>query len=171
MGVLACVQAYQTRNVNIAFNESHFIALCLISMLQAALIGIPLIFLSNENPIATYFVRSCLVFIVSIALLGFIFVPKFLMDPEVARQTYRSTTSIPHGSSSMRISGLHNPVSGNFRQSESFMYPPGFTPNNSGIVGVSGITPISGTTPVTATTGISTYSSVSIQEENIKEKS
>lgn len=76
--ILANIQAYQTRKLTVAYNESKFVALSMASILQAFLIGLPLLFLSNTTPTSRYVVRSLLIFVICMSMLGFIFVPKIL---------------------------------------------------------------------------------------------
>jgi len=90
--ILANVQAYQTHHLSVAYNESKFIGLSIVSILQASLIGLPLLFLSNTNPTARYVVRVILVFVVCISILGFIFVPKMLRSKSAADNERTSIT-------------------------------------------------------------------------------
>lgn len=62
--ILANIQAYLTRNLTVAYDESKFIALSMASIMQAFLIGVPLLFLAEDNTTASYVVRSLLVFVV-----------------------------------------------------------------------------------------------------------
>ena len=74
--LFANVLAYLTRLLEVAFNESKFVGLAMASILQATLIGLPLLFLADANPVARYVVRSVLVFVICMSVLVFIFVPK-----------------------------------------------------------------------------------------------
>lgn len=76
--LFANVLAYQTREMTVAFNESKFVGFSVGSILQAMLIGTPLLFLADSNPTARYFVRSILVFIICMSVQVFIFVPKVM---------------------------------------------------------------------------------------------
>ena len=76
--ILANVQAYQTRELKSAFSESKYVGLAMASILQAFLIGVPLLFLSESSPTARYLVRSILVFVICMSVLLFIFVPKMI---------------------------------------------------------------------------------------------
>lgn len=80
---LACWKAFQTRHLTIAFNESAYIGCGVGSMLQAAAVGLPVLFLVQDNPISIYLVRSLLVFVMCAALVGFIFVPRILLSIKV----------------------------------------------------------------------------------------
>ena len=87
----ANVLAYMTRLLEVAFNESKFVGLAMASILQAALIGLPLLFLADSNPVARYVVRSVLVFVICMSVLVFIFVPKVMNADE--KMTIRFSTS------------------------------------------------------------------------------
>ena len=75
--VIANFQAYRARNISTEYGESKYIAISMGSLLQSALVGVPLLFLVEEsNPVASYFLRSSLVFMVSMSILVLILVPK-----------------------------------------------------------------------------------------------
>ena len=74
--ILACFQAYKGRKIDVAYSESTYVAFSVACILQAAIIGVPLIFLSNANPTASYVVRSLLVFVVCMSVLCFILFPR-----------------------------------------------------------------------------------------------
>jgi len=84
--LLANLQAYQTWHLKVAYNESKFVGLSMASIMQAFLIGCPLLFLSDNTPVARYIVRSLLVFVVCMSMLGFIFLPKILFVRKGGRQ-------------------------------------------------------------------------------------
>ncbi|KAL3910784.1 MAG: hypothetical protein SGARI_001956, partial [Bacillariaceae sp.] len=74
--LFALILAFQTRHLQVAFNESKYIALSMFAIVQAALIGVPLLFLADSNPTTFYVVRCLLVFVVCLSVQLFIFVPK-----------------------------------------------------------------------------------------------
>jgi len=74
--ILANIQAYKGRKLSTEFSESRYVAFCMVSILQVALVGIPLLFLVYENPRPKYFMRSAIVSIVCLSVLLLIFVPK-----------------------------------------------------------------------------------------------
>ncbi|CAB9504717.1 acid type B receptor subunit 2 [Seminavis robusta] len=76
--LLANFKAYQTRNLSTDFSESKYIALCMASILEALLIGAPLVVLAGKNPTASFVVQSMLVFVVCMSVLGLMFLPKVL---------------------------------------------------------------------------------------------
>jgi ABC-type sugar transport system substrate-binding protein len=80
--LLANVMAYRSRNMCTEFNESHYIAIVMASMLQAFLIGIPLIFLVLDQPQPFYVIIVILDFAVCMTTLMFMFIPKILAHRE-----------------------------------------------------------------------------------------
>ena len=105
--VLAMVQAYQTRNLNVAFEESKYVTFAMASIMQAFLVGFPVLFLADTNTYARFVVRSVLVFVISMSVLCFIFIPKMMAgDKEMA--PVRLTTQV----SNKQNSRLSNGASG-----------------------------------------------------------
>lgn len=96
---VANFQAYRARNVRTEFNESSYIAMANASFLQAILICVPILFLTRENPQAYFIVLSVVLFILSSALLGFMFVPKVIALKERKKMGNRNDSNV-------RISGL-----------------------------------------------------------------
>eukprot|EP00977_Amphora_coffeiformis_P021241 scaffold9085_cov215-Amphora_coffeaeformis.AAC.9 len=121
---LANIQAYLTRNLSVAYDESKYIGLAMASILQAFLIGLPLLFLVDDNPIARYVVRSILVFVVCMSVLGFVFVPKMLASKEAT---------------DTRFSTHFNTSNANNRGSASFLQNHG----NEGSLQVGSLKPVS----------------------------
>ena len=109
--ILACVniitllianwQAYQARHVNVEFQESKYIALATASMLQAFVIGFPVVALLREDPQAIYIVFSLLIFITCAAILLLLFVPKI-----VYLRTYDSEQESKKRSNESVVSGV-----------------------------------------------------------------
>jgi 7 transmembrane sweet-taste receptor of 3 GCPR len=91
--LLACVKAFQTRHLKVAFHESIFLGLGVGSMLQAAAVGLPVLFLVNENPVSIYLVRTGMVFVTCAALIGFIFLPKIILSTKVDNARMRSVVA------------------------------------------------------------------------------
>jgi len=78
--VLANAEAYRASGLEIEFHESRYIAIATGLILQAVLIGVPLLVMTLSNQMAQYFVACALIFVVSSAVLLFIFVPKVIAD-------------------------------------------------------------------------------------------
>ena len=96
--IYANIVAFQTRNLTVAFNESKFVALAIASILQAVLIGTPLLFLADTNTTARYVVRSVLVFVICLSVQLFIFVPKIMHGDKPMEAVGRSVRSTRAGS-------------------------------------------------------------------------
>lgn len=73
---VAIVQSYLTRKLPSMFNESSYVAMSLLSMFEASLLGIPLFWLVGEDPTAFYLVQAVLVCIFCLATILPIFIPK-----------------------------------------------------------------------------------------------
>ncbi|CAB9508413.1 acid type B receptor subunit 2 [Seminavis robusta] len=69
-------QAYRARNIKSEFSEAHYIGVTMASMLQATLIGVPLLFLVRDMPQAFYLTLVFMIFTVTMVILLLIFVPK-----------------------------------------------------------------------------------------------
>jgi len=92
--VVANYESYRARNVLTEFNESSYIAMANASFLQAIVVCVPIIFLTRENPQAYFVVLSVVLFIISGAILGFIFVPKMLSLKEGQRHATVTVTGV-----------------------------------------------------------------------------
>lgn len=92
--VVANFESYRARNVLTEFNESSYIAMANASFLQAIVVCVPIIFLTRENPQAFFVVLSVVLFIISGAILGFIFVPKMLSLKEGQRHATITVTGV-----------------------------------------------------------------------------
>lgn len=94
---LANFQAYRARKLSTEYGESKFIAMAMACILQVTLVGVPLLFLVNTNPPANYFVRSTIVFVVSMSILLLIFVPKmwhFYKNRKMSSLVQSTTTGL-----------------------------------------------------------------------------
>ena len=72
----ANVEAFRGRSIRTQYSESKFIGLTMLILLQAFIIGIPLFFVAYDNPTARFVVSSSLAFILCIAVLLPMFLPK-----------------------------------------------------------------------------------------------
>lgn len=79
--VLACAQAYRAREISDEFSESKWVAITVASWLQVFVVGFPVMLLVEENPMATYLLRVCILFVICMSLLLFLFVPKIVFRP------------------------------------------------------------------------------------------
>ena len=71
--VLANVQAYKARNIKTDFNESSYVGIAMLSIMQIFLVGTPLVFLVNDSPPAKFFIITAIISVVcfSVLLLAF----------------------------------------------------------------------------------------------------
>ena len=79
VGVLGIAnwQAYAARKIEVELSESQYISIAVGSLLQAGLIGTPLLVLVNDLPQAFYLTMVFMLFIVPMVILLLIFVPKY----------------------------------------------------------------------------------------------
>jgi hypothetical protein len=75
---MANFQAYQARNLQTEYSESKYIGMAMVMILQIIVVGLPLLFLVTQNPLANYFVRVTIVFVICFSILSLIFVPKIV---------------------------------------------------------------------------------------------
>jgi len=76
MLVAAMYQVHRARNINTEFSESKYVKLSMFSIVQAWLIGIPLLIIGRESPEGFYVVTSTVLFIMCESILLLIFFPK-----------------------------------------------------------------------------------------------
>lgn len=74
--VIANVYGYRSRHIETAYSESKCIAIINASVLQLSIIGFPIVFLTATSPVATYIVLVTLIFMISMDVLCFVFIPK-----------------------------------------------------------------------------------------------
>jgi len=78
--VLACYQAFKARNIQTEFSEATYIGLSIYTLVQAFLSGIPIVIIVREIPIVYYLVLTFLIFLLCMAIIVFIFVPKISLQ-------------------------------------------------------------------------------------------
>jgi len=76
--ILANVQAYMARSIKDEYQESKYIGLSTLSMLQIFIVGVPLLVIVSTDPSSNFFVWTGIIFIVCTTILGLIFVPKII---------------------------------------------------------------------------------------------
>lgn len=99
--VYALYEAYVARKISTEFAESEYIFLVLTVILVVSFLGIPVMILAKEETKPRYFVAAAIIFIVCMAILLLIFVPKIKIlnkreDAEVAQ--FVSTMSMQNSS-------------------------------------------------------------------------
>jgi len=91
---------YRARNISRDFHEAGYITLSNAIMLEAALIGIPALLVVDDQPTASFIVKSVLVVIFCAAILLPLFVPKIIQARNDGYRTRGTRTSL--GRSSMQ---------------------------------------------------------------------
>jgi gamma-aminobutyric acid type B receptor len=76
--LLANIEAYKARNIQTEYSESKYINIIMFSMLQAFVLGIPIIILARGTPVVMYFICVLILFMICMAILSCIFIPKVL---------------------------------------------------------------------------------------------
>ena len=108
--IAANVQAFRAREISDEFSESKYIAIALLSILQAMLIGVPVAFMTSQEPPVFAVIVSCFVFIVAMSLLLLIFVPKIILTRKKAKETrmnrQQNTSAITGGTTPSEAEGM-----------------------------------------------------------------
>ncbi|KAI2492066.1 hypothetical protein MHU86_22491 [Fragilaria crotonensis] len=113
--VIGNYQTYRTRMMPAEFNETSYIGLSMLSVLESLLIGVPMIFLSKERPKVDLVVRSILVTLLCFAILLPLFVSKLrLINVEQSRSLTVSAwkTSMQQGSGARHSANVGRRSSG-----------------------------------------------------------
>ena len=76
--ILANAAAYRARRIATEYSESRYIGMIMLSILQIVMVGVPILFLVEDNPTARYFTMSTIVFILSMSILLWMYVPKII---------------------------------------------------------------------------------------------
>ena len=103
--------AYRTRMIKSEFSESKYIGIAVGSMLQACLVGVPVLLIVQQEPRAYYVVLILLLFIVCLAILLLVFVPKIALYSLYKAETHsqqRLKMSNSIAVSSKRASAFHS---------------------------------------------------------------
>lgn len=96
--IMAAYEAWRARNLSTEFAESTYIFRALISILLVVFVGLPVLVISADNPDASAFVSSAIVFVASCSILCLIFVPKIQYEKQ--RKLQQSRRNL------VKISGL-----------------------------------------------------------------
>lgn len=95
LAALACAnwQSYRARNLPTEFNESENITLSMLFMTEAAVLGVPVLFLVDGDPSAFFLVRSVLISIICLLVMTPIFLPKVSLRNKQRLDTTRLVSS------------------------------------------------------------------------------
>ena len=98
--IVSCYQAWEARDIKSEFAESKWIGLAVFSMSQGFLTGIPIVLaVAKEQPETFYLTITLLIFVICMAVLLLIFLPKVMMlrrynEMSVAEQMRAMATSV-----------------------------------------------------------------------------
>lgn len=104
--MLANIQAFFARKITTEFSESSYVMMTMVSLLQALIIGAPLLILVRENEVVVYFVWSALIFVVVMATLSLMFGPKMMLVRQ--RALDRAAGIDPSRNNTRYSSGVRN---------------------------------------------------------------
>jgi hypothetical protein len=96
--IFTIYQAYLARNLPTEFSESSYIAVAMASLLEVLMLGMPLLFLGSDEPSASFFIRSVLVFLACLSILLPVFLPKFIQRN--VNQRFQESQLATNGSAS-----------------------------------------------------------------------
>jgi 7 transmembrane sweet-taste receptor of 3 GCPR len=87
--ITGAVWAFKSRNLETDYKESKYISLAISTVLQAWLMGLPVIVVVRQNPSSSFFVKCGLILVTSGLVVGLVFIPKMWE----MRQAYLSETN------------------------------------------------------------------------------
>ena len=76
--VVGTFWAYKSRNIATEYNESRYIGMSIVAVLQSWTIGLPILIVVRNNPSASFYVQTGLIFVTALAVTAFTFVPKMI---------------------------------------------------------------------------------------------
>ena len=97
-------QAYEARHITTDLSESKYIGLAVVAIFEATFIGVPVIYIVNEQPNAVLFLSSAIIFVSVLAILGFLFGPKC----KAYWKKEGLSPSVPHGKYQPGANAQHN---------------------------------------------------------------
>ena len=74
--LLAMFQAFKARHINTELQESYYIFMAIVLVTQVMFLGIPVVYIAQDNVSAYYFVSSGIIFVICVSVLLLIFLPK-----------------------------------------------------------------------------------------------
>jgi hypothetical protein len=70
--------SYQARNIETEYSESSYVGVAMAAVLQAWVMGIPIMIVVQYSPPAKFYVASGIIFVTAMAIFGLVYVPKIL---------------------------------------------------------------------------------------------
>uniref|UniRef100_A0A7S3L1A8 G-protein coupled receptors family 3 profile domain-containing protein n=1 Tax=Amphora coffeiformis TaxID=265554 RepID=A0A7S3L1A8_9STRA len=130
--ILANWQAYVARHIVEEFADTKYIGLVVASLLQAAVIGVPILFLLRESPQAFYLLLIFVIFVVCGAVLVLIFVPKLFLAHLFSRYTEEQQSRMIK--KSVRGTRANIKASQSFDSRDEDLYPETSQAQSAGVV-------------------------------------
>jgi 7 transmembrane sweet-taste receptor of 3 GCPR len=87
--ITGAVWAFRSRNLETDYKESKYISLAISAVLQAWLMGLPVIGVVRQNPSSSFLVKCGLILVTSALVVGLVFIPKMWE----MRQAYLTETN------------------------------------------------------------------------------
>jgi len=115
--LFAIYEAYQARNISTEFAESEYIMKAVVSMLLVCFIGLPVVMIAEEQ-VARLFTFTGIIFVISMSLLGLIFMPKikFHLDKQTDRTLPNKSSNANPGSVGSVYSSPYSSAGNNGRK-------------------------------------------------------
>jgi hypothetical protein len=84
---IACFQAIKAKDIQAEFSEATYIGLCMFTLCQAYLSGIPIVVVVRNIPKAFYLVLTFLILLLCMTILLLLFLPKILLQRKYTGMT------------------------------------------------------------------------------------
>jgi 7 transmembrane sweet-taste receptor of 3 GCPR len=91
--LVSAYQSYRARNLPSQFNESKYIAISNLILVESLIIGCPVLVIAREDPATFSLALNALVAVMSLAVLLPVFVPKFTSANDLRNRRYVPTAS------------------------------------------------------------------------------
>ena len=95
-----------TRNISTEFQEGKWINMAMVSNLQILVLGIPVLYMVNDQPEVSYVLRCGIIFLNDVGVLMVIFLPKMYTVYFGSDYDPTSTTSVTGAETSMGTSNM-----------------------------------------------------------------
>ena len=121
--LFAVYEAYQARNISTEFAESEYIMKAVVSMLLVCFIGLPVAMIAEEQ-VARLFTFTGITFVISMSLLGLMFVPKikFHLDRQTDKTSSNGSNSSEMYSNRYSSAGNNIPKTSKHQHARNSVY-------------------------------------------------
>jgi hypothetical protein len=91
---IACFQAIKAKDIQAEFSEATYIGLCMFTLCQAYLSGIPIVVVVRDIPKAFYLVLAFLILLLCMTILLLLFLPKILLQRKYTGMTRKDQKAL-----------------------------------------------------------------------------